>query len=498
MCGGGGFAKIALPIAGALAGGAFLGPALGSSLAGVGGLSTGAASAVGAGLGAGIGSFGGGLVSGASPGDALRGAAISGLTSGVVSGLGGVSGIADSLGLGGDASAASVAADLGGGSAAATAGGAVAPVAGAAGAPIDLTGSFGISDFGLGSPFDTGASGSLFGGAADGASGSLLAGAADALGSGVATGAPLALVPPGAAVPAGMTAAFPPATTIGAAPGVTPALGSTYLTSPPGSLLGGVDITSPSFSSGPGGAPINTGGVTGGSLQDSPGLDALMESLGVPSTNGYLMADPGTLLGGNLDILDTYGISMGGAGGAAPFNYSASGLGKIFNDLGLPQNAVTEYLAKDPMGAAKIGLGGAGLLYNMSQGDNLEGVQELRDQAGQLTAQGQQLQSYLNSGQLPPGAKAALDQATAGAKAAIRSKYASLNQSGSTAERAELNDVDLRAAAQGFGIASSLLQTGVNQSGLASNIYANLLKIDQQQNAATGQAIANFATALGG
>lgn len=79
--GGGGLLSVALPVLGALSGGALLGPALATSL--------GVSSAVGAGLGAGLGGFGGSLIGGNSVGNALKTGAISGIGAGVLSSLGG-------------------------------------------------------------------------------------------------------------------------------------------------------------------------------------------------------------------------------------------------------------------------------------------------------------------------------------------------------------------------------------------------------------------------
>jgi hypothetical protein len=180
-------------------------------------------------------------------------------------------------------------------------------------------------------------------------------------------------------------------------------------------------------------------------------------------------------------------------GGAVPFDYGSSTLGKVMTQLGLPQSSITEAIAKNP-GAL---LAGGGLAMNMMRDQSIPGAKELQGQADAAAARGAQMQQYLATGTLPPGAQASVDQATAAAKAAIRSKYATMGMSGSTAEVQDLNNIDMQAKAQAGQIAAQLLDTGVRESGLASQIYTNLLRLNQQQTDSTGRAIANFAAALG-
>lgn len=190
--------------------------------------------------------------------------------------------------------------------------------------------------------------------------------------------------------------------------------------------------------------------------------------------------------------------SGGGSSGAAPasggFNYNTSTAGKIMNSLGIPENGVSDFVAKNP--AAVIG--GAGLAYNLTQNQNPQQVSTLSGQADQLSAQGKQLGSYLQNGTLPPGAQGAINQATAAAKASTRSKFASMGLAGSQQEQQALSQIDLQAQTQSFSIADKLLQQGIDETKLSSGIYDDLLKVNQQQTKDTGTAIANFATSIGG
>lgn len=308
------------------------------------------------------------------------------------------------------------------------------------------------------------------------------------------TGANIAGNVLGAAAPAGASAA--------AAPAALEAAGSfpIDLTS---ALQGGDILADAVASSAPN--AFSSAPLALGDLGISAGQQAALNNLGisVPSAAASNVNEP--LLGGifqNPGVLSApssaatnAGVNAAAAAAPGGFNYDASTLGKIFTSLGLPQGAVTEAIAKNP-GAL---LSGGGLAYNLLAGNKLPaGYNQLKSQAEQLGAQGSQLASYLQSGQLPPGAQASLSQATESAKAAIRSKYAQLGMSGSTAEQQELNNIDLQAQAQGFNIAANLLSQGVNETGLSANIYNNLLGINQKEQEATGNAISNFASALGG
>jgi hypothetical protein len=158
-------------------------------------------------------------------------------------------------------------------------------------------------------------------------------------------------------------------------------------------------------------------------------------------------------------------------------------------------------------------LSAGGMLMNfMNRNKKLPGEAELNRAAGSLTAtaQGQaalgaQLESFLNSGQLPPGISAGLRTATEAAKAHIRSGYASRGMSGSSAEAQDVQAAEDRALAAGQEVALNLLQQGativgqsVNTEGLAAQLYQTILANALQKDNALGAAIGNFSSALAG
>lgn len=141
----------------------------------------------------------------------------------------------------------------------------------------------------------------------------------------------------------------------------------------------------------------------------------------------------------------------------------------------------------------------AGLGLAAVQGNKtLKGQNQVAGEANQLAAQGQQLQSYLQSGTLPPGTEQSINEASASAVAAIRSKYAAMGMSGSSAEQQDIANAEAQAASQGTDIAMNLLKTGINESGIASNLYNNILQTSLGQSKELSNVGSSFFSSLSG
>jgi hypothetical protein len=141
-------------------------------------------------------------------------------------------------------------------------------------------------------------------------------------------------------------------------------------------------------------------------------------------------------------------------------------------------------------------LAGATLGLDALRGNQIpKGENAISSEATQLGQQATQLQSYLSSGTLPPGVQTALNQAASSASAAIRSQYASRGMSGSSAEAADLADVQNTIVSQGVSIATNLLNTGVNEANLASQLYGQILSTSLAQDNQLASALATLASA---
>lgn len=147
---------------------------------------------------------------------------------------------------------------------------------------------------------------------------------------------------------------------------------------------------------------------------------------------------------------------------------------------------------------ANILLPAAGLGYQALTATKApEGLDAIRASAAQTGAQGQVMQKYLETGTLPPGLQAGLDQAREAAKASIRSRYANLPGQSSAMEQ-ELANADQTAAAQGGQLAIQLFSQGMSESQVSNQLYEAILQQSLERDKELSGAVGNFATAMAG
>jgi hypothetical protein len=156
----------------------------------------------------------------------------------------------------------------------------------------------------------------------------------------------------------------------------------------------------------------------------------------------------------------------------------------------------------DPLKLLGLGASGIGLGLNLEkakQSNPIPGMSNIQSTANQLSSEGTQLQSYLNSGTLPQGVQAALNQATQSAIQAVRSNFASRGIApGSTMEQQQIAAIQQNAAAQGGQLALNLLTQGVQMSDLSAQLYSGLGQTNVALNQQTEQSISNLVAALAG
>jgi hypothetical protein len=237
-------------------------------------------------------------------------------------------------------------------------------------------------------------------------------------------------------------------------------------------------------------APVLTGG-------EIPNLGSGTGATGAaPAIPSIAAADAAKTFSGGIPSVDAASQLKTGTGASGPtsggqlFKDVTSGnLGKLPGDLGT-------LIEKNPMAA----ISAAGLGYSALNQPSLPTgqIDALTAQAKQLGAQGSNLSSYLFNGQLPQGAQTALDQATASANAKVKSDYARLGLSGSSAEGQALQSVRDSATTQRFQLAQNLLKTGIDETGLSSKLYEAIYASSQTQNRDLMSAIASFAAAVAG
>lgn len=303
---------------------------------------------------------------------------------------------------------------------------------------------FGAGAAGLSDAF--GGGGSLLGDAAQGAA----KGALTTVGKDVVTGQP---VTPGGIAQGALTGGAG-----GAASSVLGGLGA------------GAGGAAPPAGSGINVGPVGLGDVpTGG-----PSFVGAATSTGLPPTTAF----------------DLSGTAIPAAA-AAPA--AGNSIATAFNNPGF--GTITDALGKNANWLAPVaGLGIAALEGNKQ----LPGQGQISGAADQLSAQGKQLESYLQTGQLPPGVQQSLTSAGDAAKAAIRSRHAGSGTAGSSAEQQELAAVDQQISTQGAGIAMQLLNTGVNETNLSAQLYSEIMKSALAEDQGLATAIGGFASSLAG
>lgn len=310
--------------------------------------------------------------------------------------------------------------------------------------------------------------------------------------------------------PTGSTAPTASSTFSGA-PAVAPlfSVGSAFGGSDPGAGVPNTGGVAPSTSSigTPGGlttsaAPAATGPV---SPIGSPGvgsptdLSSAFYDPNNPSSSpltGAGGAAPGA--GGTTTQLSAQSLGAPQVAPSSPANATAGGT--VGNNPSDSSKSILDSLGiKNPLGAA---IGAGGLAYSALENKAPKFSPQLEAQAANLDANGKQLMSYLQSGSLPPGLQAGLTQATSAAKAKIISNFAAqglnTDPSQNSALASELAAVDQQALISTAQIGQQLMQSGITESGLSSDLYKTLANIDQTQTANIGKAIANFASALSG
>ena len=197
--------------------------------------------------------------------------------------------------------------------------------------------------------------------------------------------------------------------------------------------------------------------------------------------------------------------SGSGSGGSSG---SGSSGGSGSNPLG------SMSFGSNPLGALAAG---GGLLNNMINGNSSPAYSpQLNAAAGsaaatgaQQTAAGTALQQYISTGQLPQGYEDQVQQAAQAQKQTIISDYAKRNLPTDPTKNSmlaqELAQVDAKLPAMREQLAQQLAQagtsmvnTGLQATGIQSNTYQTLANLQNSQNQQRAQAIANFAASLNG
>jgi hypothetical protein len=303
--------------------------------------------------------------------------------------------------------------------------------------------------------------------------------------------------------------------------GVTPVSGGiAAVPAAPAGVSGGGDVTLPDQFPTPGGpqstnfAPSGTGSsfsTPDSALSGSTGANLTTSGGGGNEGFSFSGSNTPSTTSANTNFLNGSPPTSGSAGGApnigqGPTPANAANLSPA-GGANAPNSLVTAFndpsfsnIGKALSSNAGLLTAGAGLTNDISTAlaGPPKGTNQLTAQAGQLGAQGQQLEGYLGSGTLPPGVQSGINQATQSAIAAIKSKYASMGLSGSSSEQSDIAAAETNAQVQGANIAMQLLNQGVSETNLSSQIYEELIKNTMASDANFSSAFTNLASAVGG
>lgn len=218
----------------------------------------------------------------------------------------------------------------------------------------------------------------------------------------------------------------------------------------------------------------------------------------LPSTNALLAApSQGSVSPAQLSqFLKTGGISPNSAanGGLTFGPATPGGSGGILGNL-------TSLMSAHPTLTSLAGLGGSQLLSPLLQ--KISGANKLTPAEQQLVNQDQagvsaanSLIGSLQSGTLPPGAQQLVDQNLNQQISAIRSRYASLGMSGSSAEQQDIQNAQNNALAEQFQIANNATATGLQALGLNEGVYGTILQAQLQSQQGLSNSISQFFNSL--
>lgn len=252
------------------------------------------------------------------------------------------------------------------------------------------------------------------------------------------------------------------------------------------------------------------GGGTQSGQSDASFTNFLNQNATAPTSTASLAGEaPGAALSPALQGADAAAqVPTAGIGGAAPAGAAstagntgiqllkslggAAGVGSSTTPVG---SAFGNFLGANANLAVPAGILG---YEAIESGKQPAGFDQLEQEAAQGMTQGQQLEGYLKSGTLPGGLQGAVQQNLAATQANIRSRYASMGMSGSSAEQQDLANASTQSQAQSSQLAQQLLSTGINETGQSAGIYQSLLNDIDKSDAGLTSALAAFAGAAAG
>ena len=195
-------------------------------------------------------------------------------------------------------------------------------------------------------------------------------------------------------------------------------------------------------------------------------------------------------------------MSVGATGGSAAGATDPTGTGQVAppnpnapntpSNQGIVGNTLSFLKKNAGWLLPTVGLG-ATLLKGQQKIPYANQIKSIAQQEAKL---GRSLADSINTGRLPPGAQAYLDQYAQGAMASIQSQYASMGLGNSSMLQSALANVNQQVASMKFNMSLQLTTAGLSALNMASSGLSALSQALVQQDDGLMQALSNFAGAM--
>jgi len=272
----------------------------------------------------------------------------------------------------------------------------------------------------------------------------------------------------------------------------SPATGTSPLTDPSSVIQGASTLAAP---------------VTSAPIAAPTGPSAASFGVSAPTTMPATSATPlASATGGGAPAADATQVatapSVTDATGGADFAKAAAqpGVGTT-NAAGTAAKPGASTIGGQIMDFAKknpgLLLSAAPMLLGMfGKPSEVPGQAQLQNAQGQAASMGKTLSAFQLSGTLPPGMQEIVSAKNAADKAAIRSNFAQLGYTGSTAERQALTQADQATTAQIASIGAQLASQGLDWTHLSAQEMETLLNAELKQQSDFSAALGNLSKGL--
>lgn len=216
-----------------------------------------------------------------------------------------------------------------------------------------------------------------------------------------------------------------------------------------------------------------------------PSASTGVSGLGAPADLAASL--PNATTGIDASLPDSVTSALNGSAGAGAGGSQAAGSGGFLNKL-----------LSDPKSLASMGLLGYSLLNANKTPPEVQSLKNLAGQEGAIATEEGKIGQGGQMGLLGASGDAMLNQQLQSQQAAIRSRYAAMGMSGSSAEQADLAGAAQSSLAERFALGQNVAQTGLTAAQQATGVQSQLLQQIMQQETAQGSELGDILAQFAG